>query len=147
MVTPTLLVGGLVAAAMAWAIGAQDVSNALGTSVGSKALTVKQAIVVGAICEFSGSLVGGDVASTISGGVLDLNSFAMETYAQIMLATMAGASLWLVVATIYSLPVSTTHSLIGALIGIGCWEAGAAGINWSGVGAIGKATLVKEGCV
>lgn len=78
MPTSLVLASGSVAFAMAWAIGAQDVSNALGTSVGSKALTVKQAIVVGAVFEFLGSLVGGDVAATISGGILNLDEFQVR---------------------------------------------------------------------
>ena len=68
--TVLVVLCGIVASLMAWAIGAQDVSNALGTSVGSKALTVKQAIYIGAVCEFLGSLVGGTVAGTISCKIL-----------------------------------------------------------------------------
>ena len=145
---PTLvLLSGVVAVCMAWAIGessrsrssstrpapftsvassrvcditgAQDVSNALGTSVGSKALTVRQAIAVGAICEFLGSSVGGEVAATISGGILNMDAFhalgpaGIDLYANCMFVTMCGAFTWLVIATIYGLPVSTTHSLVG----------------------------------
>uniref|UniRef100_A0A7S1CA17 Phosphate transporter n=1 Tax=Bicosoecida sp. CB-2014 TaxID=1486930 RepID=A0A7S1CA17_9STRA len=140
--TTLLVASGTVAMSMAWAIGAQDVSNALGTSVGSKALTVSQAIVVGAVMEFLGSLVGGDVAATISGGILSMDSFedggvsGMAMYAHCMFCTMAGASMWLAVATYYSLPVSTTHSLVGALIGVGVMARGVGGIQWANVGRI-----------
>ena len=124
--------------------GAQDVSNALGTSVGSKALTVRQAIVVGAICEFLGSLVGGEVAATISGGILNMDAFhalgpaGIDLYANCMFVTMCGAFTWLVIATIYGLPVSTTHSLVGSLVGVGCVAMDPKGVNWASVGRIGK---------
>jgi inorganic phosphate transporter, PiT family len=75
MDTLLLLCSALVALCMAWAIGAQDVSNALGTSVGSKAITVRQAIYIATVCEFMGSLVGGEVAGMISGGILNVESF------------------------------------------------------------------------
>lgn len=139
--------------ALSFRTGAQDVSNALGTSVGSKALTVRQAIVVGAVCEFLGSLVGGEVAATISGGILKLSTFqggdgdgsdvtdggsdGVALYAHCMFCTMFGASLWLGVATYYSLPVSTTHSLVGGLIGVGIMAKGVDGIQWGSVGRIG----------
>lgn len=132
-----------IAFAMAWAIGAQDVSNALGTSVGSKALSVRQAIYVGAVCEFLGSLVGGEVASTISGGILDMEAFralgpnGIDLYAKCMFATMVGAFIWLLIATMYSLPVSTTHSLVGALVGVGLVAMSADGVNWGSVAKIG----------
>lgn len=173
---PTLvLLSGVVAFCMAWAIGessrsrtapqlerkaapftsvassrvcditgAQDVSNALGTSVGSKALTVRQAIVVGASCEFLGSLVGGEVAATISGGILNMDAFhalgpaGIDLYANCMFVTMCGAFTWLVIATIYGLPVSTTHSLVGSLVGVGCVAMDPKGVNWASVGRIGK---------
>ena len=116
-----MALAGLIAFAMAWAIGAQDVSNALGTSVGSKAITVQQAVYIAGVCEFLGSLAGGEVAGTISSGILDRSGFieagpyGVDMYAHIMLATMIGAFAWLAVATYFSLPVSTTHSLVGGL--------------------------------
>jgi solute carrier family 20 (sodium-dependent phosphate transporter) len=116
-----LAASGAVAFAMAWAIGAQDVSNALGTSVGSKALTVKQAIIVGGVFEFLGSLMGGKVATTISKGVIspDALSDNLDLYVMIMFCTLIGAFMWLAFATYFSLPVSTTHSMIGSLMGLG----------------------------
>eukprot|EP00474_Spongospora_subterranea_P002891 CRZ03349.1 hypothetical protein [Spongospora subterranea] len=115
-----MLASGGVALGMAWAIGAQDVSNALGTAVGSKAVTVQQAIMIGAVCEFAGALVGGDVAQTISKGILDPKlTGSLEIYSQIMFCTLAGAFIWLAIATAYALPVSTSHSLIGSLVGLG----------------------------
>ena len=128
--------------------GAQDVSNALGTSVGSKALTVRQAIIVGAVCEFTGSLVGGEVAATISGGILQMDTFqamgpaGVDVYAHCMFVTMCGAFTWLAVATYYGLPVSTTHSLVGGLVGVGCVAMSADGVNWGSVGRIGECCCV-----
>jgi hypothetical protein len=125
-----LVASGCVAFLMAWAIGAQDVSNALGTSVGSKAITVRQAIYIAAVCEFLGSLAGGEVAGMISGGILNVDMFremgqpGVELYTMCMFSTMCGAFLWLAVATYLSLPVSTTHSLVGSLIGVGVLSAG-----------------------
>lgn len=132
----------LIAFAMAWAIGAQDVSNALGTSVGSKAITVQQAIYIAGVFEFAGSLAGGEVAGMISGGILSVKNFmdlgndGVTLYAQVMFSTMFGAFLWLAFATYFSLPVSTTHSLVGALIGVGFLALGPQSINYSSLTAI-----------
>ena len=137
-----MALAALIAFAMAWAIGAQDVSNALGTSVGSKAITVRQAVYIAGVCEFLGSLAGGEVAGTISSGILDRSSFieagpyGVDLYAHVMLATMLGAFAWLAVATYFSLPVSTTHSLVGGLIGVGVMTRGASAVKWSTLGAI-----------
>ena len=127
---------------MAWAIGAQDVSNALGTSVGSKAITVQQAIYIAGVFEFAGSLAGGEVAGMISGGILSVKNFmdlgqdGVTLYAQVMFSTMFGAFLWLAFATYFSLPVSTTHSLVGALIGVGFLALGPQSVNYSSLTAI-----------
>jgi len=131
-----------IAFCMAWAIGAQDVSNALGTSVGSKAITVRQAIYIAGIFEFSGSLAGGEVAGMISGGILSVKNFmdhgeeGVTLYAEVMFSTMFGAFLWLAFATYFSLPVSTTHSLVGALIGVGMVALGPGAVNYSSLTAI-----------
>eukprot|EP00742_Colponemidia_sp_Colp-10_P008282 GILJ01008957.1.p1 GENE.GILJ01008957.1~~GILJ01008957.1.p1 ORF type:complete len:437 (+),score=79.75 GILJ01008957.1:82-1392(+) len=120
MATALVLGSGALAASMAWAIGAQDVSNALGTSVGSKALTVNQAVIVAAIFEFLGSTLGGSVSQTISDGIIDSSIF--EEYEFLILAmfcTLGGAFIWLLIATFVSAPVSTTHSLVGSLVGVG----------------------------
>lgn len=135
-----MTVGAIIAAAMSWAIGAQDVSNCFGTAVGSKALTVMQAVLIAAVCEFVGSLTGGDVAATLATGILDMEaldamgSAGVALYMRCMLATMIGAVAWLVIATVYSLPVSTTHSLVGALIGVGLLATGSA--KWATLGGV-----------
>lgn len=133
-ILPITLTAMGVAFAMAVAIGAQDVSNALGTSVGSKAISVKQAVVIGAVCEFLGSLAGGSVAHTISHGILLDHGMSVETFRGVMASTMAGAVVWLFVATWLSLPVSTTHSLIGSLVGIAVFWHGLDYVRWPTIG-------------
>jgi len=136
-ILPITLAAMVVAFAMSVAIGAQDVSNALGTSVGSKAITVKQAVYIGAICEFLGSLAGGGVAHTISHGIFDSSGVSAATFRGVMASTMAGAVVWLFAATWLGLPVSTTHSLIGSLVGIAVVYHGSSSVKW--------ATIVKTG--
>jgi len=127
---------------MAWNIGANDVANAMGTSVGSGALTLKQAIIVAAIFEFAGAfLVGSHVTETVRKGIIDLSVFTnMENGANIllygMLASLLAAGAWLQIASYFGWPVSTTHSIVGAVVGFGIIAGGAAGVNWLKVGTI-----------
>jgi PiT family inorganic phosphate transporter len=121
---------------MAWGIGANDVANAMGTSVGSRALTIKQAIIVAAIFEAAGALfAGGEVTDTIRGKIID--STALEGSPEIliygMLAALLAAGSWLLIATAMGLPVSTTHSIVGAIIGFGLVHVGVHAIYWSKV--------------
>ena len=110
---------------MAWNIGANDVANAMGTSVGSKALTLKQAVIIAAVFEFCGAFFAGDaVTDTVRKGILVVdfetvtNDFANDLMYGIIAAMMA-AAIWLTTATRLGLPVSTTHSIIGGIIGVG----------------------------
>lgn len=124
---------------MAWNIGANDVANAMGTSVGSGALTLKQAIVVAAIFEFAGAyLVGSHVTETIRSGILDISLFEGRTDILMygMLASLLAAGAWLQIATYFGWPVSTTHSIIGAIVGFGLVASGTAGIDWPQIGQI-----------
>jgi PiT family inorganic phosphate transporter len=134
-----LLVAILAGGYMAWNIGANDVANAMGTSVGSGALTLGRAVVLAGIFEFLGAvLVGSHVTDTIRGKILEVGAFevtgVMGTEGPLILALgmlaalMAG--LWLHLATLLSLPVSTTHSIVGALIGIGVVTLGLDGVDW-----------------
>lgn len=105
---------------MAWGIGANDVANAMGTSVGSKALTIKQAILIAMVFEFAGAyLAGGEVTSTIRKGIIDASYFVdtPELLVFGMIAALFAAATWLLVASILGWPVSTTHSIVGAIIG------------------------------
>ncbi|WP_300339156.1 inorganic phosphate transporter [Accumulibacter sp.] len=124
---------------MTWGIGANDVANAMGTSVGSGALTVKQAIVLAGIMEFAGAyLAGGGVASTISKGIIDGKVFepVPELLMLGMLAALLAAGLWLMVATMRGWPVSTTHSIIGAVVGVGVAAVGMEAVQWDKMGEI-----------
>ncbi len=138
----TLIVLGLsllVGFYMAWSIGASDVANAMGTSVGSHALTIKQAICVAAIFEFFGAfLAGGHVTNTIKQGIIDPLSFAGDPllFAWGMTAALLSTGIWLQFASAKGLPVSTTNSLIGALIGFGLVCRGPEAIKWEALGGI-----------
>ena len=120
-----LLLAGLFGFYMAFNIGANDVANAMGTSVGSRALTIRQAILAAAIFEFAGAiLAGGAVTQTIGSDLLHLGAFEPFTYVQGMLAVLLSTALWLHLATHLGLPVSTTHSVVGAVWGFGLAHGG-----------------------
>lgn len=124
---------------MAWGIGANDVANAMGTSVGSKALTIKQAIIIAMIFEFAGAyLAGGEVTSTIRKGIIDASFYvdAPELLVFGMISALLAAGLWLVIASYYGWPVSTTHSIIGAIVGFSAVGVGVDSVTWSKVGGI-----------
>ncbi|ACJ17720.1 inorganic phosphate transporter [Coxiella burnetii] len=118
---------------MAWGVGANDVANAMGTSVGSKAVTLTQAILIAAIFEVLGSLfAGGQVTDTIRGEIINANLFSQTPQLLVfgMLASLLAAGTWLIVATSFGWPVSTTHSIVGAVIGFGLTVVGAHAIHW-----------------
>ncbi|MDN3651755.1 inorganic phosphate transporter [Thalassotalea ponticola] len=124
---------------MAWGIGANDVANAMGTSVGSKALTIKQAIIVAMIFEFAGAyLAGGEVTSTIRKGIIDASYFVdiPEQLVFGMISALLAAGTWLLVASYMGWPVSTTHSIVGAIIGFAAVGVSADTVAWGKVGGI-----------
>ena len=124
---------------MAWGIGANDVANAMATSVGSKALTIKQAILVAAIFEFLGAvLAGGEVTSTIRKGIVDadLLSGSPEILVYGMLASLLSAGTWLFIASKNGWPVSTTHSIVGAIVGFAAAGIGVDAVQWGKVATI-----------
>jgi len=124
---------------MACNIGANDVANAMGTSVGSKALTFKQAILVAAVAEFSGAfLVGGHVSDTIRKGILDPVIFQDTPLHLVygMIAALVAAAVWLHIASSLGWPVSTTHSIVGAVVGFGIVAGGWDALNWVKVGKV-----------
>ena len=124
---------------MAWGIGANDVANAMATSVGSNALTIKQAILVAAIFEFLGAvLAGGEVTSTIRKGIVDtgLLTGSPELLIYGMLAALLAAGVWLLVASHNGWPVSTTHSIVGAIVGFAAVGIGIDAVKWGQVGTI-----------
>ncbi len=124
---------------MAWGIGANDVANAMAPSVGSKALTIKQAILVAAIFEFLGAvLAGGEVTSTIRREIVDaeLLSGTPELLVYGMLAALLAAGTWLLIASRNGWPVSTTHSIVGATVGFAAVGIGIDAVQWNTVGEI-----------
>lgn len=124
---------------MAYGVGANDVANAMGTSVGSKALTLKQALIVAAIFEAAGAwLAGGEVTSTIRSGIVDAAAFKEIPQLLVygMIASLLAAGTWLLVASHYGWPVSTTHSIVGAIIGFASVGVGMEYVHWDQVGSI-----------
>ena len=124
---------------MAWGIGANDVANAMGTSVGSKALTIKQAIIIAMIFEFAGAyLAGGEVTSTIRKGIIDSSYFVDKPEILVfgMISALLAAATWLLVASALGWPVSTTHSIVGAIVGFATFGVGFDAVVWSKVTGI-----------
>jgi len=131
---------------MAWGIGANDVANAMATSVGARALTLKQAIFVAAIFEFCGAfLAGGQVTATIRKGIIDASEIVdrPEYLVYGMLASLLAAAIWLLVASRRGWPVSTTHSIIGAIIGFAVVGIGMDSVHWGKVGQIAVSWVVS----
>ena len=131
---------------MAWGIGANDVANAMATSVGSKALTIKQAILVAAVFEFLGAvLAGGEVTSTIRKGIVDAELLAgtPELLVYGMLAALLAAGTWLLIASQKGWPVSTTHSIVGAIVGFAAVGIGFDAVHWEQVGTIVMSWVVS----
>jgi inorganic phosphate transporter, PiT family len=123
---------------MAWGIGANDVANAMGTSVGSGALTLKQAVLVAAVLELSGAVLAGThVSETVRKGIVDPGIFAADglSFMLGMLAALLAAAVWLQIASYKGWPVSTTHSIVGAVIGFGLVYGGLGAIYWDKVGS------------
>ncbi len=130
---------------MAWGIGANDVANAMATSVGSRAITIKQAIIIAAIFEFLGAfLAGGEVTSTIRKGIIDSSVIGdPNIILHGMLATLLAAAVWLTVASRYGWPVSTTHSIVGAIVGFAMVAVGAEAVNWPKMGLIASSWVTS----
>lgn len=131
---------------MAWGVGANDVANAMGTSVGSRALTIKQAILVAIVFEFLGAyFAGGEVTSTIRGGIIDASAIADSPEDMVfgMMAALLAAGCWLLIASIMGWPVSTTHSIIGAVVGFGVVGIGADAVHWPKIWQIAASWVIS----
>mgnify|MGYP003385213324 FL=1 len=131
---------------MAWGIGANDVANAMGTSVGSRALTVKQAIMIAMLFEFLGAyLAGGEVTATIRKGIIDTASIGDQPELLVfgMLAALLAAGTWLLIASIKGWPVSTTHTIVGAIVGFAAVGISVDAVHWPKVGKIVASWVVS----
>ncbi len=131
--TQLVLIAAAFGFLMAWGIGANDVANAMGTSVGTQSLTIRQAILIAMVFEFAGAyLAGGEVTATIKDGIIDSTAFSAQPDLLVlgMIAALLAAGIWLVLASFYGWPVSTTHSIIGAIVGFTLVSVGADAVQW-----------------
>lgn len=131
---------------MAWGVGANDVANAMGTSVGSRALTIKQAILIAMVFEFLGAyLAGGEVTSTIRKGIIDPSLMAdtPELLVFGMMSALLAAGTWLLIASALGWPVSTTHSIVGAIVGFAAVGISVDAVSWGKVGKIVASWVVS----
>ncbi|MBI22153.1 MAG: phosphate permease [Roseibacillus sp.] len=132
---------------MAWNIGANDVANAMGTSVGSGALTIAKAVLIAAIMELAGAvLVGSHVTNTVRKGIFDPSAFEPMTLVLGFLAALLAAAVWLQTATWFGWPVSTTHSIVGAVVGIAIVIGGAEIVKWPKVFEIAASWVTSPLC-
>ncbi|GGY44357.1 phosphate transporter [Bacterioplanes sanyensis] len=131
---------------MAWGIGANDVANAMGTSVGSKAITIKQAVLIAIVFEFAGAfLAGGEVTATIRKGIIDADVVSANPDLLVfgMLSSLLAAGTWLMIASIRGWPVSTTHSIVGAIVGFAAVGISMEAVKWGKVGNIAASWVVS----
>lgn len=145
VVSIELVVAAMIGGYMALNIGANDVANNVGPAVGSKALTLTGAIIIAAIFESAGALIaGGDVVSTIKKGIIDPALIGdSDTFIWLMIAALLAGALWLNLATAMGAPVSTTHSIVGGVLGAGIAAAGWSIANWEQMGAIAASWIIS----
>lgn len=133
---------------MAWSIGANDVANAMGTSIGSGALTLRRAVIIAGILEFSGALLlGSRVSKTMQSGLIDPGLFQGDYTVLFfgMFAALLATAIWLQVASYFGWPVSTTHAIVGAILGFGIIVAGVQTIQWGRIGSIALSWIISPG--
>lgn len=141
----TLAISAAIGGYMAMNIGANDVANNVGPAVGSKAMTLLGAIAIAAVFEAAGALLaGGEVVSTIKKGIINPDAIAdSKTFMALMLAALFAGALWLNLATFFGAPVSTTHSIVGGVLGAGIAAGGMAIANWDKMGAIAASWVIS----
>lgn len=145
LVSIELVIAAMIGGYMAMNIGANDVANNVGPAVGSRALTMTGAIMIAAVFEASGALIaGGEVVSTIKGGIIDPALIpSAEVFIWVMMAALLAGAIWLNIATAIGAPVSTTHAIVGGVLGAGIAAGGAGIANWQGVGLIAASWVIS----
>jgi PiT family inorganic phosphate transporter len=122
---------------MTWGIGANDLANIMSTAMGSRAISVKQAMLIAIVFEIAGAFLGGnEVSDTIRGGIIDMHSFETHYLVYAMLSVLLAGATWITVASILGMPVSITNSIVGALVGVGAIMLGVDSVHWEKVGFI-----------
>ena len=140
-----LIIAAVIGGYMALNIGANDVANNMGPAVGGKVLTITTAVIIAAICEAAGALLaGGDVVKTVSKGIIMVDSsISTENFRYLMLSALLSAALWINLATILNAPVSTTHSIVGGVLGAGLAAAGMNIVNWLTMSKIAASWVIS----
>ena len=140
-----LVLAAVIGGYMALNIGANDVANNMGPAVGGKVLTIITAVIIAAICEAAGALLaGGDVVKTVSKGIIMVDSsVSLDSFRYLMLSALLSAALWINLATILNAPVSTTHSIVGGVLGGGLAASGMNIVNWFTMGKIAASWVIS----
>lgn len=140
-----IVLAAVVGGYMAMNIGANDVANTMGPAVGSKTLTIVQALIIAAVFNFLGALIaGGDVVSTVSKGIIDIDAIAnADTFIWAMIGALLAAAVWVNIATAVGAPVSTTHAIVGGVMGAGIAAAGFVAVNWPVMGKIAASWVIS----
>ncbi len=143
--TVVVVAAAIIGGYMAINIGANDVANNMGPAVGGKVLTIAAAVLIAAVCEAAGALLaGGDVVRTVSKGIIAPdNRIDVGQFRDLMLSALLAAALWINLATVLSAPVSTTHSIVGGVLGAGIAAAGLGLVNWATMGAIAASWVIS----
>ena len=143
--TVMIVIAAVIGGYMALNIGANDVANNMGPAVGGKVLTVTAAVIIAAICESAGALLaGGDVVKTVSKGIISPGEeIGVHDFRLLMLSALLAAALWINLATILNAPVSTTHSIVGGVLGAGVAAAGVALVNWPTMAKIAASWVIS----
>ncbi len=139
-----IIPSSIVACGATYAVGANDAANALGTAYGSKTLSMRSALILGSVCEFLGILaLGSIVSSTLRTGIIDVSSMSAPLFVIGMFSALCAAFVWLLFATLFGFPVSTTHTIVAGIFAFGVFEAGIAAINTISVVLISVSWIVS----
>jgi len=147
-----LVIGGSSAIAfyMAWSIGANDVANSMATAVGAKAITHKQAVLIAGILVFVGAVfVGPHVTETIKSDIVKIDNFSSNIFVLGFISALLAAAIWVTLSTWKEMPISTTHSIVGALMGFGIIAGGISSVNWLKIGTVAASWALSPlfGCI